>query len=144
MNEVSFNKNTIYDTNVIIRLYSYTFSDTYRRMTITYSLHYIIILIVIHTYEWRYRAVYVKHILHYTFYLFSSNIFDAYETGICFACGTYFLHYILNTLTKICTFYDVYSSQSSKYSIFFVSNIWFFLKNHSSKMLSWGPLRGPL
>ena len=104
MNEVLFNKNTIYDTNVIIRLYSYTFSYTYRRMTIPYSLD--------------------KNILHYTFFsVFSSNIFDAYETGICFAWGTYFLHYILNTLTKICMFYDVYSSQSSEYSIFFVRNI---------------------
>ena len=66
MNEVLFNTHTIYDTNVIIRLYHYTYSYTYLRMTIPYSLH-------------------KTHFTLYFFSLFSSNIFEAYETGICFA-----------------------------------------------------------
>ena len=81
MNEVLCNKHTIYETNVIIRLYHYTYSYTYRRMTIPYSFH-------------------KTDFTLYFFSLFSSNIFDLCETVICFACGTYFLHYILNTLTK--------------------------------------------
>ena len=56
MNEVLFNKHMIYDTNVIIRLYSYTYSYTYRRMTLPYSLH-------------------KTHFTLYFFSVFSSNIF---------------------------------------------------------------------